>query len=273
MAAVLRWALPGFLAFIAAAMLARPNWLALAKGSVVPALSLSRGALAGALALLGTTLTSYVYVWETVQRGMEEPAGDLPTGRRLRRVRTGAVAGAVFTAAILWSMLAASAATLGRRHRAVDSARDAAAALRPFAGPLAADLFAAGLVVSAVVALPVLVACTGYVVGAQFDWRRGLSVPVGRAPRFYAALIAPVALAVTVTLAGVPVFGMLVAASLIGGLATPIGLVILLRLARDHEVMRGRPISARLATAGWAVCLIVAGLGILLILKMALGSR
>ncbi len=131
----------------------------------------------------------------------------------------------------------------------------------------------AGLVVSAVVALPVLVACTGYMVGAQFDWRRGLSVPVGRAPRFYAALIVPVALAVAVTLASVPVLGMLVGASLIGGLATPIGLVILLRLARDHEVMRGRPISARLAAAGWAVCLIVTGLGVLLILSTALGSR
>ncbi len=98
---MLRWTLPGFLAFTAAAVLARPDWLALAKGSVVPALSLSRGALAGALALLGTTLTSYVYVWETVQRGLEEPAGDMPTGGRLKRVRVGAVAGAVFTAAIL----------------------------------------------------------------------------------------------------------------------------------------------------------------------------
>ncbi len=100
-----------------------------------------------------------------------------------------------------------------------------------------------------------------------------VGVPVGWAPRFYAALIVPVALAVAVTLAGVPVLGMLVGASLIGGLATPIGLVILLRLARDHEVMRGRPISARLAAAGWAVCLIVTGLGVLLILSTALGSR
>ena len=81
--------------------------------------------------------------------------------------------GAVFTAVILWCMLVASAATLGRHHQAVTSAQDAAGALRPLAGSAAADLFAAGLVTSALVALPVLMAATAYVVGPQFGWRRG----------------------------------------------------------------------------------------------------
>lgn len=294
--AVLRWVLVGFVAFAAAAVLARPDWPRLIQGSLVPVLSLRRGELTGALALLGTTLTSYVYVWETVQRGAEEtgddrargldPAGqDSGTGGRdpgsqhpgsqdrgrngLARARAGAVAGAVFTALILWSMLVASAATLGGRHQAVTSAQDAAAALRPLAGPLAGDMFAAGLVVSAVVALPVLVASTGYVIGAHFDWRRGLSQPVRQARRFYAVLAAPIGLAVAVTLAGVPVFGMLVAASVIGGFGTPIGLVILVRLARDRQVMGSHPISPRLAAAGWAVAVVTGGLAVLLVLAAA----
>jgi Mn2+/Fe2+ NRAMP family transporter len=280
--AVLRWLLPGFLAFTAAAVLARPDWPRLLQASLVPALSLSRGDLVGALALLGTTLTSYVYVWETVQRGVEEPGGQTvqlgvavpgaqPAGERLARARVGAVASAVFTAVILWSMLVASAATLGRRHQAVASAQDAAAALRPLAGPLAGGLFAAGLVVSAVVALPVLIASTAYVTGAQFDWRRGLSQPVGQARRFYAVLAAPLGLAAAVTLAGVSVFGMLVAASVIGGFGTPIGLVILVRLARDPQIMGSRTISGRLAAAGWAVAVVVGGLGVLVVLGTALG--
>ncbi len=239
---LLRWVLPGFLAFTAAAVLAHPDWPRLLRASLVPGLSLHGHDLAGSLALLGTTLTSYVYVWETVQRGVEEP-GDSepsdsePTGGepgggerargRLARARTGAVAGAVFTAVILWSMLVASAATLGRQHQAAASAQDAARSLRPLAGPLAADLFAAGLVVSTVVALPVLIASTAHVVGAQFDWRRGLSQPVGQARGFYAALAVSIGLAVAVSLAGIPVLRMLVVASVIGGLGTPLGLVIL----------------------------------------------
>ena len=271
-AAVLRYLLPGFVAFTAAAILAHPDWPRLLSASLVPALSLRGGQVAGALALLGTTLTSYVYVWETVQRGVEEPAGDSPGRHGLGRARAGAAVGAVFTAVILWSMLVASAATLGRRHQPVASAQDAARALRPLAGPLAGDLFAAGLVISAVVALPVLMASTAYVAGAQFDWRRGLSQPIGQASRFYAVLAASAGLAVAVTLAGVPVFGMLVAASVIGGLGTPIGLVLLVRLARDPQIMGDRAISRRLALAGWMIAVGVGGLGVLFVLGAAFGS-
>jgi Mn2+/Fe2+ NRAMP family transporter len=267
--AVLRYLLPGFLAFTAAAVLARPDWPRLLQASLVPALSLRGDQVTGALALLGTTLTSYVYVWETVQRGVEEPRHGTPPGAT--RTSAGAIAGAVFTALILWSMLVASAATLGRHHQVVASPQDAAQALRPLAGPLAGNLFAAGLVVSAVVALPVLMASTAYVVGAQFDWRRGLSQRVGQARRFYAVLAASAGLAVAVTLAGVPVFGMLVAASVIGGLGTPIGLVLLVRLARDPLIMGDQAISPFLALAGWMIAVVVGGLAALFVIAGAFG--
>ena len=180
--------------------------------------------------------------------------------------------GAVFTAVILWCMLVASAATLGRHHQEVTSAQDAAGALRPLAGSAAADLFAAGLVTSALVALPVLMAATAYVVGPQFGWRRGLSEGIGRTRGFYAILVASVGRALAVSLAGIPVIGMLVAASVIGGFGAPIGLVILVRLARDPRVMGPRLISRRLALAGWAVAVIVGGFGLLAILGAALGA-
>jgi Mn2+/Fe2+ NRAMP family transporter len=122
-----------------------------------------------------------------------------------------------------------------------------------------------------VVALPVLIATTGYVVGAHLDWHRGLSEPIGRARGFYAILAASTGLAVAVSLAGIPVIGMLVAASVAGGLATPVGLLFLVRLARDSQVMGTERISRRLAIAGWAVTVIVAGLGILAILSAAAG--
>jgi len=269
--AVLRFVLLGFLAFAVAAVLARPDWSHVLRASLVPSLSLSRDALAGGLALLGTTLTSYVYVWETVSRGSEEPHDDSRNNQALARARIGAVVGAVFTAVILWFMLVASAATLGQHHKTVTSVQDAAEALRPLAGSLASDLFAFGLLVSAVVALPVLMATTAYVVGAQFDWRRGLSERVGGARRFYIALAASIALGLATSLAGISVIDMLVAASVIGGLGTPFGLVLLVRLARDPAVMGAQPISRRLAIAGWTVATGVGCFGLLFIAGAALG--
>jgi Mn2+/Fe2+ NRAMP family transporter len=266
--AVLRYLLLGFLAFAAAAVLAHPDWPRLIRSSLIPTLSLRHDMVAGALALLGTTLTSFVYVWETIERGVEEPPE--PTTEGLDRARSGAASGAIFTALILWSMLVASAATLGTHHQPVTSAQDAAQALRPLAGPAAADLFAIGLITSAVVALPVLMATTAYVVGAQFDWRRGLSEKVSNARGFYGVLTASIALAFAVTLANIPVIGMLVAASVIGGLGTPIGVVILVLLGRDHTVMGTQPISARLAIAGYTVAAIVGGFGLLYVIAAAL---
>jgi Mn2+/Fe2+ NRAMP family transporter len=269
--AVLRYALLGFLAFGVAAVLARPDWSQLLRSSLVPTLSLNHDALAGGLALLGTTLTSYVYVWETVSRS-EEPSHAGPDDRGLARARLGAVVGAVFTAVILWFMLVASAATLGQRHEMVSSAQDAAQVLGPLAGSLATEFFAFGLLVSAVVALPVLMATTAYVVGAQFDWRRGLSERVGGARRFYAALTASIALGLTTSLAEVPVVDMLVAASVIGGLGAPFGLVLLVRLARDQGVMGAQTISRWLAIAGWTVAAVVGGVGLAFLAGAALGS-
>jgi len=173
---------------------------------------------------------------------------------------------------ILWFMLVASAATLGKHHLAVATADDAARALRPLAGSAAADLFGAGLVVSAVVALPVLLATTAHVVGAQFGWRRGLSEDISRARGYYAVLVISIGLALAVSVAGIPVVGMLVAASIIGGLGAPIGLVVLVRLARDRQVMGSQGISLRLALAGWAVAVVVGGAGLLYLVGAAVGA-
>ena len=270
--AVLRYLLLGFFAFAAAAVLAHPDWSRVITSSVMPRLSLRRDTVGGALALLGTTLTSYVYVWETIQRGIEEPPETTGAGRGLVRAKWGAVIGAAFTALMLWFMLVASAATLGEQQRTIASAQDAAEALRPLAGSAASDLFAFGLVISAVVALPVLMATTAYVVGAQFDWRRGLSEPVSNALGFYAVLAVSMALAVAVTLANISVIDMLVAASVIGGLGAPIGVVILVMLGRDHTVMGTERISRTLAIAGWTVAVVVGGLGALLVVGAAVGE-
>jgi Mn2+/Fe2+ NRAMP family transporter len=257
--AALRYLLLGFLVFGVAAVLARPDWTRLLRGSFVPSLSLDRRVLSSALALIGTTLTSYVYVWETIERGVEEPPGE--SVGRLRRIRGGAVLGAVFTAVTLWFMVVASAATLGHR-RSVTSARDAAQALEPLLGHASVDLFGIGLLVSALVALPVLLATTAHVLGAQFGWRSGLSEGIRAAPGFYAILVVSVALAVSLSLAQISVVAMLVVASVLGGLGTPLGLVVLVKLARDPVVMKASPISRRLAVAGWTICVLVAGLGL-----------
>jgi Mn2+/Fe2+ NRAMP family transporter len=264
--AVLRYLLLGFGAFVVAAFMAHPDWPRVLQGSVVPVLSTHTAA--ASLALLGTTLTSYVYVWETIGRGVEAQPDH--TTAAMGRAKTGAVAGSIVTAVILWFMLVVFAATLGQGHVTVSSAGQAAAALKPLAGQGAADVFAVGLITSAVVALPVLMVTTAHVIGAQFDWHRGLSEGIAGARRFYLTLAASVGLAVVLTLTGVSVIGMLEAASIIGGLGTPVALVLLIRLSRDVRVMGTQMVTWRLAAAGWVITLVVGGLSLLFVVSAAL---
>ena len=268
---VLRYLLLGFLAFGVAAILAHPDWSRVLSGSLKPTVSLRPDQLAGVLALLGTTLTAYVYMWETIAQGVDEPHAKRG-GAGLPRARVGAVIGAISTAVILWFMLVTCAATLGLHHENVVSAQDAARALDPLAGPLAADFFAVGLITSALVALPVLMATTAHVVGAEFDWRRGLSVGIRHAQGFYAVLAASIGLAIAVDAAGVALPTMLVAASIIGGLGTPLGIILMVRLARDPKVMGDQPVSAGLAIAGWTVAVVVGGFGLAYIAWGLLGQ-
>jgi len=155
--------------------------------------------------------------------------------------------------AIIWFILVATGATLGVHHETVQTAQDAARALAPLAGGAAGTLFGFGLLASALIAVPVLMSTVGYVVGAEFGWRRGLSEPVSRAPRFYTALVVTSAAAVLVTLVHVSAIRLLFYASIAGGIGTPVALAALLVLARDTTVMRGRPIGAGLRAVGWVV--------------------
>ncbi|HKT01506.1 MAG TPA: divalent metal cation transporter [Rugosimonospora sp.] len=246
---VLRYVMLCLLAYAAAAVLARPDRGAVVRGTLVPSLRLDPAHLSGVLALLGTTLTAYMYLWQAVEQ-LEEP------GRRVGR-QVDAVVGALLAGALVWFILVASGATLGVPHRRVDTAAQAAQALRPVAGRFAGDLFAVGLLTSAVIALPVIAATGGYAAAAQFGWVRGLSRPPRRAPRFYAVIAVQTLLGTTLALGGFSPIGLLYAASLVAGVATPLGLVLLVLVAANPVVMRGRPVGRGLRAAGWLVALLV----------------
>jgi Mn2+/Fe2+ NRAMP family transporter len=164
--------------------------------------------LTGGVAMLGTTLTSYVYLWQTMQQANERP----PDAGLRYRIRE-CVAVSLGTVVLFGFILIATGATLGTRQEEVTTAERAAQALAPIAGRYASDVFGAGLLVSALVALPVLMATTGNVIAVQ------LRAPVAlRAAMFTAAIViaTAVALAMVVGLQ-IPPVRLPVIASVIGG--------------------------------------------------------
>lgn len=182
---VLKYVLLVFVAYIITAFVARPHWDTVLHDTFIPHLSISSAYIAGALALLGTTLTSYAYVWETI-----EEAEERPPIRRLGLVQVDAASGMIAAGVIFWFIVIGTGATLGVHHQQVQTAQDAANALAPLAGRFASVIFGVGLLASAILALPVLAATSAYVMAEAFGWRASLDSHFGQARSFYGAMIA-----------------------------------------------------------------------------------
>lgn len=263
---VLQYVVLVLLCFAAAAIAARPQWGQVLHGSVVPEVSLRRESVTASLAILGTSLTSYVYVWQSIERVEERP-----TLAQLRSKAVQSAFGIVVAVGVFWCIQVATAATVGRRGIRVETAQQAAQALRPVAGPLATYLFAIGLLASTLLAVPILAAVTAYAVGAEFDWRCGLSQPIGRARRFYLVLGASLALGVVGILVGIAPIRMLFWASIAGGIGAPVSLAFLVVIARDRELMGNERIGPWLAGIGWAIVAVVAAVSVFFVVQRFAG--
>lgn len=244
---VLKYSIIIFGAYFLAAFLARPDWGAVFRATVMPTLSVRSDYVAGSLAILGTALTSYCYVWEVQQ----EASGARPTSR-LKQARLEAALGMLMAVATFWFILVASGATLGVHHQSAATAEEAAAALQPLAGPLASTLFALGLLSSSVIAVPVLAACSAYLLGEECGWRQGPDLNLSQAPASYAAMVLVILVGAVIALLGLPPIQLLYWASIGGGLATPVGLVLLVLVAGDPRAMGKRRVGRSLLAVGWA---------------------
>lgn len=246
----------GLLAFVASAIAAKPDWGAVLRGSFVPSFRWNSNYTSGALALLGTTLTSYVYVWETVELSEEKQR------RTVREAQLDAVVGAFFVVVVFWFILVATGATLGVHHHRVETAEDAARALQPVAGAAASAIFGSALLASALLALPVIAATTAHVLGCQRGWRRSISDPLKHARPFYGAMAAAVVMAAAISFANVSMIHILFAASIAGGIGTPATLLFLLLVARDRVTMGAGRVSLGLSVGGFTVALLVSVFGV-----------
>jgi Mn2+/Fe2+ NRAMP family transporter len=249
---VLRYVALLFLTYIGAAFLARPDWGVVLRSSFVPHFDLRPETVAGALALLGTTLTAYAYVWETIEQSEEKPSL-----KQLGLVQVDAVLGIVVAGLTFWFILVATGATLGVHHHTVQTAQDAAQALAPIAGPFAQFIFAIGLLGSALVAIPVIAGTCAYVAAEMFGWRRSLDARFARARQFYLTLGGCMIVAIVIGMAGVPPIQLLFFSGIAGGIATPLTMGLMLLVARNRRVMHNARISGWLAVAGWCVTAIV----------------
>jgi len=241
-----------FVAYAASAVLAHANWLDVLRHAVVPHMEMTGVYVVGALALIGTTITSYEYVWESI-----EVAESQRNGAKHGPLKLDAVLGVLAAGAGFLFVLVASGATLGVHHLPIETVDDAARALTPLAGPWAGALFGIGLFGSALLTVPILASSTAYVISHTFGRNDTLGSPFGKAKMFYVVIVLSLIVGAALSAFGLPPIRLLVWASIAGGLGTPITLILMNLVARSRKAMGDNRIGLPLSIAGWSVTAIV----------------
>ena len=250
-ASVLKWLTLTLLAYVATAVLVRPDWGRVAHDTFVPSWPRGRDAVQTLVAILGTTISPYLFFWQASQE-VEEKGGSngVAPGKRgatsaelvTRGVDVGL--GTFVSNLVMFSIIVAAAFTL---HRAgvttLTSSREAALALRPLAGSFATVLFTLGLLGTGFLAIPTLAGSAAYAFAETLGWRRGLDEKSRRAPGFYGVLLFSVAGGVALAFARVNPMTALFWSAILNGLLAPLVLAGLLLVARDRRLMKGKPVS------------------------------
>jgi Mn2+/Fe2+ NRAMP family transporter len=249
-ARVLKWLALVLLAYVATAFLASPDWARIGHDVFHPSLPQGSDGWQALVAILGTTISPFLFYWQAGQEIEEQKQG----GRRSSAARLNATqaeivdrrvdvgAGTFASNIVMFFIILTASLTLhahGTTH--IETTKDAAEALRPVAGEGAYLLFTVGLVGTGLLAIPTLAGSAAYAFAETFSWRYGLNEKLAAAVPFYAVYVASIVGGIVLDLAGVPAVKALVWSSVINGLLAPAVLAALVAVVVDRKLMKGQP--------------------------------
>jgi len=255
---VLKWLVLVLFAYPITAFVVGANWGQVLRDTLVPSMPHSREEWSTLVAILGTTISPYLFFWQPSQEVEEEKSvGQNTIAQRkgatseeltMRNVDVGV--GAFFSNMVMFFIILTTAITLNRHHITnIETSRQAAAALRPFAGNFAATLFTLGIVGVGFLAIPTLAGSAAYAFAETLGWRQGLNKKLRQARWFYALILVSTAAGVALDFIGVNPVKALYWTAVINGLLAPFLLVAILIVAADKKLMQDQP-SSRM---GWIV--------------------
>ena len=261
-AKVLRWLTLSLAAYIAVLFVIDVNWWSVLQQTLIPRVSWSRPQIAMLIAILGTTISPYLFFWQASEEVEESHLEKKHAVDRehLSLMRTDVLAGMASAVLVMFAIMVASAATLGSKGvTTVQTAQQAAEALRPIAGRLASLLFTLGIVGTGLLAVPVLAGSTAFALSEAFGWREGLGKRVSGARKFYLVIAVAMLVGLAMNFGGVDPIRALYFAAILNGVAAP-PLILLMLILSNNEPTCGRWTGRRWSNAlvGLALVLMTA---------------
>lgn len=238
-ARVLRWLCLSLLAYVAVLFVAQVDWSQVATATLVPQIDFTKSSISLLIAIAGTTISPYLFFWQAAEEVEErKDIGPEVNRRHLGAMRVDVFSGMLTGVFIMFAIMATSAATLHVNGILnIESAEDAAQALRPIAGDFAGLLFLLGILGVGLLSVPVLAGSTAYAIAETFGWRESLEAKPRQAKAFYAVIIISMFVALLLNLIGLNPIQFLILAAVLNGLAAPVLMAIVWWLARDKNLL------------------------------------
>jgi len=256
---IFRWLTLVLFAYVITAFLGGFDWKAAVHATLLPHLEWSKDSLAMFVGIMGTTISPFLFFWQATQEVEEKNAARTGFSRRagstsgnLRQVRLDVGVGMFISNAIMYFIILTAAATLhahGKTH--IQTAREAAEALRPLAGSGAYWLFTLGLIGTGMLAIPALIGSSAYAVSEAAQWRGSLEKPPWRAWHFYGFIAASMAVALALDFTGIGAVRMLFWAAILNGVLSPPVILLVVLLSSNPRVMGKRTNPTGLRWLGW----------------------
>lgn len=251
-------------AYFGVAFFIQIQWSAVILNLVKPQFEFTRAYLFNIVALLGTTISPYLFFWQTGEE-VEELVAEKKirmfgigrpkvTNEDFASMRGDTIRGMIFSNLVsIFIMIAAAATLLPQGITQIDTAAQAAAALTPIAGPWAEVLFAIGIIGTGLLAVPVLAGSASYAVSEAFKWKEGLYQKFSQAHGFYGIITIATLLGLLINFTSIPPFRMLYYTAIINGAVSPILMVIILHISSNKKIMGEHVNTLPIKILGWII--------------------
>lgn len=256
----LRWLTLSLFAYVVTAILTTADWGVVLRHAIAPSWSFSKEFVIMFVAILGTTISPYLFFWQASQ----EVEDEIVDGKKTIKARKGATPdeirtmrgdvgqGMVLSNLIAFFIILTAAQTLFPQGIAIQTAHDAAVALEPVAGPFASIVFAIGIIGTGLLSIPVLAGASAYAFAEMRGWKSGLSLPWHRARGFYAIIGLAMLAGLGMNFMGINPIRALIVTAVINGVVAPVLLTGILICANTKAIM-GKWTNGRIANSiGWA---------------------
>ncbi len=248
-AKILKWFALTLLSYFVTVLLVTTNWGSLFSVAFIPHFELTKDFVMMIVAILGTTISPYLFIWQ----GNEEMEEEIAQGRKTLTQRKGATAreigdmrrdtiiGMTFSQIITFCIIATAAFAFFKNGLFdIQTSAQAAKALEPLAGRFASLVFAIGVIGTGLLAIPVLSASASYALSEAFGWKEGLYKKFKQAHGFYGVITISTLIGLTINFIGINPIKALIYAAIINGLVTPPLILIILKVANDRKIMGAR---------------------------------